>query len=149
MFGRKFGSRGPFIMEKIPRAISNYILHIKCGFSYSIGRKYRPVWVSGSDPNQNSGFGRTLIYTFLISLLSTSSTTILEKAHLFLNQCLHNIHFKKTRYFSPNFSKLAPADISWDTLFSQSQKTLFKKWMDFKWVNVLKFCWIIRNNQRV
>ena len=34
------------------------------------------------------------------------------KVHSFLKQCLHDLHFMKTRYFSPNLSKLAPADIS-------------------------------------
>ena len=64
MFGIKFGFRGPFRMEKIPHAISNLILPLKCGFNigYGIGRKYRPIWVSVSVSglNQNSGFGRTL-----------------------------------------------------------------------------------------
>ena len=36
-----------------------------------------------------------------------------SKVHSFLKQCLHNLHFIKTRYLSPNLSKLAPADISW------------------------------------
>ena len=27
---------------------------------YGIGRNYQPIWVSVSDRNQNSGFGRTL-----------------------------------------------------------------------------------------
>ena len=38
-----------------------------------------------------------------------------SKVHSFLKQCLH---FVKARPFSPNLSKLAPADISWRTLFS-------------------------------
>ena len=38
--------------------------------------------------------------------------------HSFLKQCLHDLHFLKTRYFSPNLFKLAPADISWSPLFS-------------------------------
>ena len=63
MFGRKFGFRGPFMMEKIPHAIGNQILPLKCSFGigYGIGRKYLPiwVWVSVSDLNQNSGFGLT------------------------------------------------------------------------------------------
>ena len=64
MFGRKFGFMGLFMMGKIPHAIGNWILPLKCGFSigYGIGRKYLPNWVSVSvlDRNQNSGFGRTL-----------------------------------------------------------------------------------------
>ena len=62
MFERKFGFRGPFMMEKIPQAISNQILPLKCGFGYGIGQKYWPIWVSVSvsDQNQNRGFGRTL-----------------------------------------------------------------------------------------
>ena len=34
------------------------------GIGYSIGRKYRPIWVSVSvsDENQNRGFGRTLMW---------------------------------------------------------------------------------------
>ena len=43
----------------------------------------------------------------------------------FLKQCLHDLHFLKIRYFSPNLSKLAPADISY------IKKTLFQKSMDF------------------
>ena len=39
-----------------------YNFPMKCGFiiGYSIGWKYQPIWVSVSDLNQNSGFGRTL-----------------------------------------------------------------------------------------
>ena len=42
MFGRKFGFKGPFMMEKIPHAIGNQILSLKCSFGivYSIGQKY-------------------------------------------------------------------------------------------------------------
>ena len=38
------------------------------GIGYGIGRKYRPirVSVSVSDRNQNSGFGRSLIYTVIL-----------------------------------------------------------------------------------
>ena len=62
MFGRKFGFRGPFMMEKTPHAIGNQILTLKCGFGigYGIGRKYWPIQVSVLDLNRNSGFGRTL-----------------------------------------------------------------------------------------
>ena len=50
------------MMEKIPYSVGNYILPLKCNFgiSYGIGQKYLPIWVSVSDLNQNSGFGRTL-----------------------------------------------------------------------------------------
>ena len=62
MFGRKFGFRGPFTMEKIP--IGNQIIPLKCSFGivYGIGQKYQLIWVlvSVSDLNQNSGFGRIL-----------------------------------------------------------------------------------------
>ena len=34
------------------------------------------------------------------------------QCHSFCKQCLHNRQFKKTRYSSPNLSKLARADIS-------------------------------------
>ena len=34
------------------------------------------------------------------------------KGHLFCKYCLHNLQIKKTRYSSPNLSKLARADIS-------------------------------------
>ena len=63
MFGRKFGFKGPFMMEKIPHAIGNYILPLICSFGIGcgIGRKYLTIWVSVSDLNQNSGFGRTLV----------------------------------------------------------------------------------------
>ena len=53
-------------MKKSPRTIGNQIFSLKCGFGidYSIGREYRPIWVSVSvsvlDLNQNSGFGCTL-----------------------------------------------------------------------------------------
>ena len=40
------------MIEKMPHTI---------GIGYGIGRKYRPIWVSVSDLNQNSGFGRTLL----------------------------------------------------------------------------------------
>ena len=52
------------MMKKIPRTIGNQIFSLKCGFGigYGIGRMYRPVWVSVSDLNQNSGFGRTLVF---------------------------------------------------------------------------------------
>ena len=42
MFGRKFGFRGLFMMEKIPHPIGNQILPLKCGFGigYGIGQKY-------------------------------------------------------------------------------------------------------------
>ena len=46
------------MMKKIPPSISNYILYLKCGFG--IGQKYRPIWVTVSDLNQNRGFGHTL-----------------------------------------------------------------------------------------
>ena len=36
----------------------------------------------------------------------------LDKDHSFCKQCLHDLQFKKTRYSSSNFSKLARADIS-------------------------------------
>ena len=36
----------------------------------------------------------------------------ISKGHSFCKQCLHNLLFKKTRYSSPNLSKLARADIS-------------------------------------
>ena len=36
----------------------------------------------------------------------------LFKGHSFCKQCLHDLQFKKTRYSSPNLSKLARADIS-------------------------------------
>ena len=41
----------------------------KFGIGYSIGRKYRSiwVWVSVSDLNQNNGFGRTLVHSMLFS----------------------------------------------------------------------------------
>ena len=64
MFGRKFGFRGPFMMEKTPHAISNQILPLECSFGigYNIDRKYLPIWVlvSVQDQNQSSGFGCTL-----------------------------------------------------------------------------------------
>jgi hypothetical protein len=46
------------MMEKI----GNWIFPLKFGFGigYGIGRKYRPIWVSVLDLNQNSGFGPTL-----------------------------------------------------------------------------------------
>ena len=46
------------------------------------------------------------------------NNTYLAKVHSFLKQCLHDLHFMKTSYFSPNLYKLAPADNSWSTLFS-------------------------------
>ena len=45
------------------------------------------------------------------------------KVNLFLKQRLHDLQFTKTRSFSPNLSKLAPADIKW--------KTMLQKWIDF------------------
>ena len=33
------------------------------------------------------------------------------KVHLFLKQCLHDLHFMKRRYFSPNLSKQASSYI--------------------------------------
>ena len=57
------------------------------------------------------------------------------KVHSFLKQCLHNLRFMKTRQFSPNLSRLALADISWSTLFSWSQKTLFQT----EWILVSKY----------
>ena len=50
------------MIEKIPHSIGNYILPLKSGFDigYGIVRKYRPIWVSVLDLNQNSGFNRTL-----------------------------------------------------------------------------------------
>ena len=53
--------------KKIPDAIGNQILPLKCSFGirYGIGRKYLPIWVS--DLNQNSGFGRTLQQKWLVS----------------------------------------------------------------------------------
>ena len=57
MFGRKFGFRCPFMMEKIPDAIGNLILPLKCGFGICSvsGQKYRPIWVwaSVSDLHQD------------------------------------------------------------------------------------------------
>ena len=49
MFGRKFGFRGPFMMEKNPHAIGNQILPLKCrfGIGYGISQKYLPIWVFG------------------------------------------------------------------------------------------------------
>ena len=40
----------------------SHVFPLKCGFSigYGIGRKYRPMWVSVSDLNQNGDFGHTL-----------------------------------------------------------------------------------------
>ena len=66
MLRRKFGFRGPFLMEKILYAIGNQILPLKwgLGIGYGIGLKYWSIWVSVSDLNQNSGFGRTLILTY-------------------------------------------------------------------------------------
>ena len=50
MFGRKFGFRGPFMMEKkIPHAIGNQILLMKCG----IGN----IKVSAESANLSFGFG--------------------------------------------------------------------------------------------
>ena len=45
MFGRKFGFKGPFMMEKVPHAMGNQILPLKCGFGlgYGIGQTYRPI----------------------------------------------------------------------------------------------------------
>ena len=50
------------MMKRISHTIGNQILSLKCGFSYGIGRTYRPIWVSVSvlELNQNIGFGRTL-----------------------------------------------------------------------------------------
>ena len=36
----------------------------------------------------------------------------LSKVRSFLKQCLHDLHFMKTRSFLPNLSNLAPSDIS-------------------------------------
>ena len=33
---------------------------------------------------------------------------MLGKVRLFLKQCLHDLHFMKTRSYSPNLSKLKP-----------------------------------------
>ena len=46
----------------IPHTIGKCIFCLKFGFGigYGIGPKYRPIWVSVSDLNQNSGFDRTL-----------------------------------------------------------------------------------------
>ena len=62
MFGRKFGFRGPFMMEKT-LMLSVTRLKFSFGIDYGIGQKYLPIWVSVSvsDLNQNSGFGRTLL----------------------------------------------------------------------------------------
>ena len=43
---------------------------------------------------------------------------IIIKVHLILKQCLHDLHFMKTRSCSPNLSKQVPPDISWRTLLS-------------------------------
>ena len=40
--------------------------------------------------------------------------------------------FCENKVFSPNLTKLPPADISWRTLFFIKWKTRFQKWMDFK-----------------
>ena len=40
------------MIEKMPHTI---------GIGYGIGRKYRPIWVSVSDLNQKTCFGRTLL----------------------------------------------------------------------------------------
>ena len=50
------------MIEKMPHTIGDQIFSLKCGFGidYGIGQKYRPIWVSVSDLNQNNGFGRTL-----------------------------------------------------------------------------------------
>ena len=54
------------MIEKILHTIVNQIFPLKCGFGigYGIGQKYQPIWVSVSDRNQNSGFGRTEIQNF-------------------------------------------------------------------------------------
>ena len=47
-----------------------------------------------------------------------------SKVRSFLQRCLHYSHFMKIRYFSPNLTKLAYADISWSTLSKN-------KWINF------------------
>ena len=54
----------------------------------------------------------------LLKLFEGSLIFNFAKVQSFIKQCLHDLHFMKTWYFSPNLSKLAPADISWSTLFS-------------------------------
>ena len=43
MFGRKFGFKGPFMIEKIPHAIGNQILPLKCSFGIGYGWYSRAI----------------------------------------------------------------------------------------------------------
>ena len=64
--------QGPYFDRKnTPHSQRNFITTSEIcgiGIGYGIGRKYRPirVSVSVSDRNQNSGFGRSLMYTVVI-----------------------------------------------------------------------------------
>ena len=53
-FGRKLGSRGPFMIEKMPHTIGNKIFLLKYGFriSYRIGWKNKPIRVLVSVSDQ-------------------------------------------------------------------------------------------------
>ena len=48
----------------------------------------------------------------ITKMLPTALPKTFSKGHSFCKQCLHNLQFKKTRYSSPNLSKLARVDIS-------------------------------------
>ena len=69
-------------MEKIPHtSYVSILLNLKFGgfgIGYSIGRKYRSIWVSVLELNQNSVFSRTLpeikVIQFLTYILPSLKT---------------------------------------------------------------------------
>ena len=82
---------------------------------------------------QNMKLTQYVLHSWICLIVSWSKQFYFEILRFwdsFLKQCLQDLHFMKTRYLSPNLSKLVPADISWSTLFSLSEKHCFKnKWI--------------------
>ena len=60
------------------------------------------------------GFPLTKVIPNTMRTFSPSKSGPIQttKDHLFCKQCLNDLQFKKTRYFSTNLSKLARAGIS-------------------------------------
>ena len=76
-------------------------------------------------------------------VLSADSIVVHEIKSIYFQSSVFTIFFMKTMSLSPNLSKLAPADISWRTLFLLNEKTLFQKWMYFRTILVTKFNFVL------
>ena len=75
--------------------------------------------------------------------LSVRTDKLHAKGHLFCKPCLHDLQFMKTRFSSPNLSKLARADISCQFI---KTKTLPRHCLQNEWTLsllyiFLKFSW--------